>query len=114
MHVVTVSSVGKLVTDVAKRLMSMSQVHARAVRPLHSVSSPVLVAVRVPDLTCTIRRHRDSSFVALVDFQQTLSPDIEDEYRALASHLPAREPPREECYATVAEWSDAYREHDQT
>src|SRR4051812_29731503 len=105
MHVVTVSSEWELVRYVSEYIVRMSQEKAReastpraAPRSLppheaHRVSSPVLVEVWARGLTCTIRSPRDASGVALVTFRQTLSPDIEDEYRALASQLQALEPP---------------------
>jgi len=123
MQVVTVLSVWKLVTRVSKHIVRMSQEKAREARTLFdapvsqpplaakSVASPVLIEVRAPELTCTIRRPRDASGVALVTFHQTLSPDRDDEYRALASQLPALEPPLRASYATEAEWLDAYRAH---
>ena len=87
MHTVTVGSAWQLVIEVVGRLMKMCQDHARKVRPPHSVFSPVRVVVRAPDLTCTLRRHRDRSLVAYVDFQM-FSPALEAEYQALASPLP--------------------------
>lgn len=119
MHVVTVLSVWKLVTCVSKHIVRMSQEKACEARtpfdapasqpPLaaKSVAAPPLIDVRVPELTCTIRRPRDASDVALVTFDQTPSPDRDNEYRALASQLPALEPPLRASYATEAEWCAA-------
>src|SRR5262245_52613300 len=114
MHVVTVESVWALVTDISERLMRMSQEQACIGPTPPSVVSPMPIKVLPPGLIGTITPHRDLSFFARVTFCQELSPAIEAEYRALASQLPACEPPLRESYATEAEWLVAMGKHFQT
>lgn len=126
MQVVTALSVWELVMCVSEHIVRMSQEKACEARtpfdapasqpPLaaKSVASPLLIEVRVPELPCAIRRPRDASDVALVTFDQTPSPDIDNEYRALASQLPALEPPLRASYATEAEWLADCRAYRQT
>ena len=114
MQVARVVSVGELVTDVANHLMRMGQQQAHEGCTPHNVASSMPIHVQTPGLTCTIRLSRDPALVALVTFAQVLSPDIEVEYRALASSLPALELPLREAYATEAEWLVAVEAHVQT
>ena len=111
MHVVTVLSVWKLVTYVSKHLVRMGQEQACKGLTPPSVISPMSIKVQAPGLTCIVTPHREPSFFALATFCQELSPDIEAEYRAWASHLPACEPPLRESYATEAECHVAVGAH---
>lgn len=123
---VTVLSGWELVTCVSEHLVRMGQEHTCEARtPLafwcqweepdsvglaypREVRTPLeVVKVQAPGLTCTIRPSRDPSFFALATFSQEISPDIEAECRALASQLPALEPPQPGSYATRAEWLEA-------
>jgi hypothetical protein len=114
MHVVTVLSMWELVTYVSKHLVRMAQEQACEGQTLPSVVFPISIKVQAPELTCTITPHRDPSFFARATFCQELSPNIEAEYRALTSQLPALEPPLPGSYATEAEWLVAMGAHFRT